>query len=162
MGRTWEITPYPVETVWRTWCMLILLNLCHNQRRWSLIYSHLQKMKLRYGTFRELGQSHITKTWRIWNWNLGKRVFKIPLWTMTALSFFRFIVFLSCCSKCLDYFWFGGGKFPDVICDHIEARLEGGDKENWLYSGGSSKLCSNHLPTGLFKLEKRRKKKGSR
>ena len=27
-----------------------------------------------------------------------------------------------------------------MICDHIEARLEGGDKENWLYSGGSSML----------------------
>lgn len=50
-----------------------------------------------------------------------------------------------------------------MICDHIEARLEGGDKENWLYSGGSSKLCSNHSADRPFlnwKKEERRKGAG--
>lgn len=44
-----------------------------------------------------------------------------------------------------------------MICDHIEARLEGGDKENWLYSGGSSKLCSNHSADRPFLNWKKKK-----
>lgn len=73
---------------------------------------------------------------------------------MTALSFFHLIVFLSCCSRCLDYFWLGGGKFPDVICDHVEAGLEGGDKEN------STKLCWNRSADRLFLNWKKRKGAG--
>ena len=69
-GRNLEITAYPVETILRTWHILIHLIFLAAIKGGHYLFL-LNRWENSHGTFRELTQSHITKNWQSWDSNLG-------------------------------------------------------------------------------------------